>query len=109
MIYLVYRTHLLPEARADLPGFWRWLQEREQWFYRDLSTVKSVRRYVTVVGPSYTVETWLEFQDMPEYAEYTRQVAAHRAHPDWEQRRVEQDRYWEFLDSRILADAPLSP
>ena len=107
MVYLVYRTHLNAEARADLPAFWRWLREREQWFYKGLTTVQSVRRFTTVVGPSYTVETWLAFQDMAAYAEYTRQVAGQRADPAWEQRRVEQDRYWEFLDSRLLADAPM--
>jgi len=107
MMYVVYRTHLTPEARADLPRFWRWVHEREPWFYRDFTTIKWVRRYVTVVGPSYTVETWQAFEDMAAYAEYLRQVAQHKADPEWERRRVEQDRYWEFLDNRILTDAPL--
>jgi hypothetical protein len=108
MVYLVYRTHLLPEARADLPAFWAWLGAREKWFYRDFASVKSVRRYSTVVGPSYTVETWLAFESMSGYAEYVRQVGEHRQDPEWERRRVEQDRYWEFLDSRLLADAPVA-
>ena len=50
MIYLVYRMRLSSIAQQDMPGFWKWLEQRESWFYRDLPMVLGVRWFVTVIG-----------------------------------------------------------
>ena len=59
MIYLVFRTQINEQGRQDLEGLWRWVKAREPWFYTELPMVRGVKRYVTRVGPSYTVETGL--------------------------------------------------
>jgi hypothetical protein len=109
MIYLVFRTQISEQGRQDLEWLWRWVKAREPWFYAELPMVRGVKRYVTRVGPSYTVETWLAFDDMHGYADYLAKLAELRSDPDWERRRTEQERYWTFLDSRIMADAPIPP
>jgi len=105
--YLVYTVRLTSASRADLAGFWSWVSAREAWFYAQLPMVKGVRRYSTVVGDISTVEIWQEFEDLRAYAAYTAKVAELRRDPEWERRRVEQEERWEFLSSRVLADAPL--
>lgn len=107
MTYLVYTVRMTSAARRDLGAFWRWVKERDSWFYKDLPMVKRVRRYVTGVGDINTVEIWQEFEDLRAYAAYVEKVAELRHDPQWEKRRVEQEQYWEFLGNRVLSDAPL--
>lgn len=107
MTYLVYTVRMTSASRADPVGFWRWVKERDAWFYKELPMVKRVRRYATSVGDISTVEVWQEFEDLRGYAAYVDKVGELRRDPAWEGRRVEQEQRWEFLGSRILSDAPL--
>ena len=107
MTYLVYTVRLTSASRADLPGFWKWVKERDAWFYKELPMIKKVRRYTTAVGDINTVEIWQEFEDLRGYAAYVDTVAQLRSDPAWEKRRVEQEARWEFLGNRVLTDAPL--
>jgi len=108
MIYLVYRMKLTARSRADLGAFWRWAKEREVWFFKDLPMVKSLRWYQSVIGDVYTLENWAAFDDIEGYGAYRRTLNELRARPTWERRRVTQDRYWEFLDTRLFSDTPLA-
>lgn len=107
MIYLIYRIKLTARSRADLAAFWRWATAREKWFYRDLPMVRSVRWYQSVVGDVYTLENWAAFEDIEAFGAYRRAIAELRSDPAWERKRVTQDRYWEFLDTRLFSDTPL--
>lgn len=106
MVYLVNRMHLSARARRDLKAFWAWLEARERWFYRDLPMVRGVRWFATSVGELYTVEVWAAFDDMAGFAAYRAAVDAQKHKADWESERVTQDDWWEFLDSRLMVDAP---
>jgi hypothetical protein len=108
MIYLVYRMKLTARSRADLEAFWRWAKEREVWFFTDLPMVKSLRWYQSVIGDVYTLENWAAFDDIEGYGAYRRKLTELRARPAWERKRVTQDRYWEFLDTRLFSDTPLA-
>ena len=55
MIYLVYKMHLSEKSRRNMKEFWRWLEDREKWFYQELPMVKGVRWYYSVIGDSYTI------------------------------------------------------
>lgn len=106
MIYLVYRMRLSPRARRDLQGFWKWLEDRERWFYRDLPMVKSVRWYYSVVGDVYTLESWAAFEDEAAWGAYRAALANLKADEAWEKERVSQEEWWEFVDTRIVCDPP---
>ncbi|MEZ5514982.1 MAG: hypothetical protein R3F58_14030 [Steroidobacteraceae bacterium] len=106
MIYLVYRMKLAARSRRDLPAFWRWLEERERWFYRDLPMVKAVRWYLTSIGELYTLECWAAFEHEAALGEYRRAIVAAKQDAAWEQQRTQQEDWWEFLDSRLLTDVP---
>ena len=107
MTYLVYTVRLTSASRADLVAFWSWVKELDAWFYKELPMVKRVRRYSTAVGDINNMEIWQEFDDLRSYAAYVDKVAELRKDPAWEARRVEQEARWEFLGSRVLADAPV--
>ena len=108
MIYLVYRMKLTAHAQRDVAAFWKWATAREEWFYRGLPMVRSVRWYQSVVGGVYELENWAGFDDIEGFALYRRKVAELRSDPGWEKRRVTQDRWWEFLDTRLFTDTPLA-
>lgn len=107
MIYLVYRMHLSPRARQDSKGFWAWLQERERWFYKDLPMVKEVRWFYSVIGEVYTLENWAAFEDEAAFGAYRNALANLRKDDSWEAERVTQEEWWEFLDTRLIADPPV--
>jgi len=106
MIYLVYRMRLTPRAREDMAGFWRWLEQRERWFYRELPMVRGVRWFTTVIGEVYTLECWAAFESESEYGRYRASLATLKSDADWEQTRVGQGEWWDFIDSRLVADVP---
>jgi len=108
VIYLVYRMKLTARSRANLAAFWGWAKAREAWFYKDLPMVKSVRWYQSVVGDVYTLENWAAFEDIEGFGAYRRKLAELRRNAAWERKRVTQDRYWEFLDTRLFSDTPLA-
>ncbi|MFB4309390.1 hypothetical protein [Actinomadura sp. GTD37] len=107
MIYLVYRMKLTERARRNMKEFWAWLEERERWFYRDLPTVREVRWHYSVVGDVYTLENWAAFEDEAAWGAYRAALATLKADGDWEDQRVAQDDWWDFLDTRIVADPPV--
>ncbi|WP_433496477.1 hypothetical protein ACQP1K_15880 [Sphaerimonospora sp. CA-214678] len=107
MIYLVYRMKLSSRARRDMRAFWEWLEDRESWFYRDLPMVREVRWYYSVVGDVYVIENWAAFDDEAAWGEYRTALAGLKADGGWEDRRVSQDDWWEFLDTRIVTDPPV--
>jgi hypothetical protein len=108
MLHLIYTFRPTAAARADLPAFWRWVGERERWFYDGLDMAHAPRWYVCTVGPGvHTLEHWISFADEAGWGDYRREVSRRSANPAWEQRRIEQDRWWDLLDARLLNDAPL--
>jgi hypothetical protein len=107
MIYLVYRMRLTSRARQDMKGFWAWLEERERWFYDDLPMVREVRWYYSVVGDVYVLENWAAFESEAAWGEYRAALARSKTDDAWESRRVSQDAWWEFLDTRIVTDPPV--
>jgi hypothetical protein len=107
MLYLVYRMRLTARARQDMKGFWAWLEERERWFYDDLPTVREVRWYYSVVGDVYVLENWAAFADEAAWGEYRAALARSKTDAAWEARRVSQDEWWEFLDTRLVTDPPV--
>lgn len=106
MIYLVYRMRLTPHAQRDMDAFWRWLEERERWFYRDLPMVKGVRWFASVVGELYILECWAAFESESGWVNYRETIAARKRNTSWEMERAQQLDWWEFLDSRIVTDPP---
>lgn len=108
MIYLRYRMHLAPRARQNMKAFWAWLEERETWFYKDLPMVKEVRWYYSVVGDVYTLENWAAFDDLTGFQQYRDALASLKSDEDWESERVSQDEWWEFLDTKLFTDLPVS-
>ncbi len=106
MIYLVYRMKLAAQARQDLKAFWAWLEARELWFYRDLPMVKGLRWFQTVIGEPYTLECWAAFADEAALGAYRKALASLKCDAEWERQRVSQDAWWEFLESRLVADVP---
>jgi hypothetical protein len=107
MIYLRYRMKLSARARQNTKAFWTWLEERERWFYRDLPMVKEVRWFYSVVGDVYVLENVAAFEDEAAFGEYRAALANLRADEGWESERVTQEDWWEFLDTKLLADPPV--
>ncbi|GLX02554.1 hypothetical protein [Microtetraspora sp. NBRC 16547] len=107
MIYLVYRMRLTESARRDMKAFWKWLEQRESWFYRDLPMVKEVRWYYSVVGDVYVLENWAAFEDEAGWGAYRAALADLKADDSWETERVSQESWWDFLDTRIVTDTPV--
>lgn len=107
MIHLVYRMHLAPRARADMKGFWAWLEDRERWFYDDLPMVEEVRWFYSVIGDVYVIESWSSFADEAAFGEYRATLAELKTDDEWESTRTSQDEWWEFLDTRLVTDPPV--
>lgn len=107
MIYLSYRRRLSERARLDMAGFWRWAQERERWFYRDLPMVRETRWYYTVVGDAYTLENRAAFDDLAAFGKYRDALATMKTDVAWETDRTTQTEWWTHLDSVLLSDPPV--
>jgi len=107
MIYLVYRMKLSSRARQDMKAFWHWLEDRERWFYSDLPSVREVRWYYSVIGDVYTIENWAAFENEASWGAYRAALASLKADKSWEQERVSQDDWWDFVDTRIVCDPPV--
>lgn len=108
MIYLAYKMHLTSRARQDMKGFWAWLEQRERWFYDDLPMVKSVRWYYSVVGEVYTIESWSAFNDEAGFGAYRAKLATLKRDEEWEDERVSQDEWWDFMSTRLVTDPPVA-
>ncbi|MEU8249668.1 hypothetical protein [Nonomuraea sp. NPDC048916] len=107
MIYLVYRMRLTEAARRDMKSFWAWLEQRERFFYRDLPMVREVRWYYSVVGDVYVLENWAAFDDESAWGDYRARLAELKSDQGWENERVSQETWWDFLDTRIVTDPPV--
>jgi hypothetical protein len=108
VVYLVYRMRLTERARRNMKEFWAWLEDRESWFYRDLPMVREVRWYYSVVGDVYTLENWAAFENEAAWGSYRAALADLKSDDGWEEQRVSQDEWWDFLDTRIVTDPPVS-
>lgn len=110
MLHLVYVFRPTIKARGNLRAFWQWVRAREEWFYDGLETAENPRWFVRVIGPDvHALEHVVSFADEAAWGRYRAAVARRSADAQWERRRVEQDEWWEILESRILSDAPLPP
>lgn len=107
MIHLVYRMRLTSRARQDMKGFWAWLEQRERFFYDDLPMVQEVRWHYSVVGDVYVLENWATFADEAAWGSYRTALTGLKSDDTWEQERVSQDDWWDFLDTRIVTDPPV--
>ncbi|RDK02991.1 hypothetical protein [Paraburkholderia lacunae] len=108
MLHLVYVMRPTAKARCDLPAFWRWVKERETWFYDGLDMASNPRWLVRTIGPDvHALEHSISFADEAAWGAYRKQVARQSQKPEWEHRRIEQEEWWEILDARILTDAPI--
>ncbi|TSA52459.1 MAG: hypothetical protein D4R44_05575 [Actinobacteria bacterium] len=107
MVYLVYKMRLSAHSRRNMKDFWHWLEERESWFYQELPMVKSVRWYYSLVGDVYTIENWAAFDDEAGFGEYRKALASLKGDANWENLRVTQDEWWEFLGTRMVVDPPV--
>ena len=108
MIYLVYKMHLSEKSRRNMKEFWYWLENREKWFYQELPMVKSVRWYYSVIGDSYTIESWAAFADEAGFGEYRKALSNLKSDTNWESERVTQDDWWEFISTRLVTDPPMN-
>lgn len=109
MLHLVYRFAPTPEARADLPKFWKWIADRQLWFYDGLDMVLDTAWHTVTIGDNvHCLEHKVTFADEAAWGEYRREVSRRSADPEWESRRIEQDKWYEILDSRILSDPPIT-
>jgi hypothetical protein len=100
--------HLTARARQDMKGFWKWLENRERFFYDDLPMVESVRWYYSVIGDVYVIENWAGFKDEAAWGQYRATLATLKSDHDWEAERVSQDEWWDFLDTRIVTQPPVA-
>lgn len=110
MLHLVYVMRPTIKARADLPAFWKWVREREAWFYDRIEEARDPRWLVRTVGSDvHALEHSISFSDEAAWGAYRKEVHRRAQDPEWERRRVEQNQWWEILEARLLNDAPLPP
>lgn len=108
MFHLVYTFRPTPYAQENLNEFWNWMQEREKWFYDNLEMVQKTDWYVRTIGIDvHCIEHFVTFEDEAAWGEYRRAVKQKSRDPRWESRRVEQERWYEILEARILTDSPV--
>lgn len=108
MLHLVYRFAPTAKARADLPEFWRWIADRQLWFYDGLDMVLDTTWHTVTIGDNvHCLEHKVTFADEAAWGEYRRAVGRRSADPEWEGRRTSQDEWYDILDSRILSDPPI--
>ncbi|MCT8998344.1 hypothetical protein [Chelativorans intermedius] len=108
MLHLVYTFRPTAHARTNLQAFWRWIGEREAWFYDGLDMARDSRWYVRTIGQDvHALEHFIAFEDEAAWGAYRREVARRSRDAAWERRRVEQDLWWEITEARLLNDAPV--
>ncbi|MGF6189341.1 hypothetical protein [Serratia sp. 2723] len=107
MLHLMYLLKPTPKAHLDMAAFWSWVEQRDEWFYRPLAMAGERRWYVRTIGTNvHCLEHYVAFADEAAWGQYRRAVAKLCQDPAWEKIRVEQDLWWEILDSSLLNDAP---
>ncbi|GII67222.1 hypothetical protein Skr01_73070 [Sphaerisporangium krabiense] len=78
----------------------------EEW-REDLSMVRDVRRYHSVIGDVYVIGNWAACDDEAGWREYRAVFAGLKPDGDGEGQRLGQDDWREFLDTRIVTDLPV--
>lgn len=110
MIHLIYRFAPTEKARRNQVDFWKWVVERQEWFYDGLDTVLETKWYVVTIGADvHALEHYASFADEAGWGAYRRELSRRSRDKAWEARRVSQDDWWHMLDARILSDAPVPP
>ncbi|MCI2422507.1 pyridoxamine 5'-phosphate oxidase family protein [Saccharopolyspora sp. K220] len=108
MIHLVYRFRPTAKARADLDAFWRWIADRQLWFYDELDMVVDTKWWTVTIGEDvHCLEHHVSFADEAAWGRYRSEIHARSSNPDWEARRTGQDDWWDILDSQIRSDPPI--
>ncbi|MEV3961427.1 hypothetical protein AB0M34_11080 [Nocardia sp. NPDC050193] len=108
MLHLVYRFAPTPKARADLAAFWRWIADRQLWFYDGLDMVLDTTWHTVTIGDHvHCLEHKVTFADEAAWGRYRREVHRRATDPEWERRRTGQDQWYDIIDSRILSDPPI--
>ncbi|MCH5586637.1 hypothetical protein MK805_17010 [Shimazuella sp. AN120528] len=108
MLYLVYRFKPTAYARANLREFWKWMQDREAWFYDGLEMVLKTEWYVRTIGVDvHSVEHIVLFENEEAWGAYRDKVRQKSQDTNWEARRTEQEKWYDILDSSLLSDPPV--
>lgn len=108
MLHLVYRFRPTAKARGDLLAFWRWIADRQLWFYEGLDMILDTKWYTVTIGDDvHCLEHHVTFADEAAWGRYRREISRRAKDPGWEARRVTQDEWYEILDARILTDPPV--
>jgi hypothetical protein len=108
MLHLVYVLRPTVKARRNMQEFWTWVRARETWFYDDLDMALDPRWYVRTIGQDvHSLEHSISFHNEEAWGQYRAAVSARSQDPVWEQRRIEQEDWWDILDARMLSDAPV--
>jgi hypothetical protein len=108
LLYLVYRFKPTAYARANLGEFWKWMQDRELWFYDGLEMVLKTEWFVRTIGTDvHSVEHIVTFEDEAAWGNYRKRVRQKSQDANWEARRTEQEKWYDILDSALLSDPPV--
>ncbi|MBC8953652.1 hypothetical protein [Xenorhabdus sp. PB62.4] len=107
MLHLMYLLKPTHKAHQDMDAFWRWVEQRDEWFYRSLTMAEERRWYIRTIGNNvHCLEHYVTFADEAAWGQYRQAVSKLCKDPEWEKIRIEQDLWWEILNSRLLSDAP---
>lgn len=109
MLHLMYLFKPTIKSRANMPAFWHWVAERDAWFYKTLAMAHDRRWYVRTIGTDvHCLEHYVSFENEAAWGEYRAAVSLLSKIEKWEKQRIEQEQWWEILDSRLLNDAPFT-
>ncbi|RNF81154.1 hypothetical protein EEJ42_47075 [Streptomyces botrytidirepellens] len=97
MLYLVYTFEATEYARRRLPEFWEWMRDRNEWFYAGLGMVQGTGWRIETSSSLLLIHHEVAFADDSGLAEYRAALAARGRDPAWEQRRLEQDRWYRIV------------
>ncbi|MDC9614861.1 hypothetical protein PSI19_13505 [Xenorhabdus khoisanae] len=107
MLHLMYLLKPTHKAHQDMAAFWQWVEQRDEWFYRSLAMAEERRWYIRTIGNNvHCLEHYVTFADEAAWGMYRQAVSKLCKDPEWEKIRIEQDLWWEILESRLLNDAP---
>ncbi|MDQ1031551.1 hypothetical protein QF035_009133 [Streptomyces umbrinus] len=102
MLYLEYTFKPTEHAHAHQAEFWRWMSEREPWFYADFRMVRGTSWRMESSGTRPLIHHLVEFDDTNSIAEYRAAVAAKaKEDPLWEKKRMEQDLWYEIIGRSV--------
>ncbi|MFG6178780.1 hypothetical protein ACGTN6_16210 [Halomonas sp. THAF12] len=105
MLHLVYTLQLTEHARTHNKEFWEWLHSRQSWFYDGLDMIQAPRWFMHVIGQNvHCLEHSVAFDDEAAWGAYRKAISQRSKDPEWEKRRIEQEKWWEIIDSRLMND-----